>query len=86
MECRSVLKNALDWASEPFQRSAFRYKPVCLISLSLAVAGGVRAQYQLRETLHSMLAMVVPGPEMAVGGVHKEIFWATTLPMINPSL
>jgi chromate reductase len=67
-----VLKNALDWASEPFQRSAFRHKPVCLITLSLASAGGVRAQYQLRETLHSMLAMVVPGPEMAVGGVHKK--------------
>jgi chromate reductase, NAD(P)H dehydrogenase (quinone) len=67
-----VLKNALDWASQPFQRSAFRHKPVSLISSSLASTGGVRAQYQLRETLHSMLAMVVPGPEMAVGGVHAK--------------
>jgi chromate reductase len=67
-----VLKNALDWASEPFQRSVFRHKPVCLISLSLAATGGVRAQYQLRETLHSMLAIVVPAPEMAVGAVHTK--------------
>jgi chromate reductase len=67
-----VMKNALDWASEPFQRSAFHHKPVCLISLSLAATGGVRAQYQLRETLHSMLAIVVPGPEMAVGLVHTK--------------
>jgi chromate reductase, NAD(P)H dehydrogenase (quinone) len=64
-----VLKNALDWASQPFQRSAFRHKPVCLISSSLSATGGVRAQYQLRETLHSMLAIVVPGPEMVVGAV-----------------
>lgn len=67
-----VLKNALDWVSQPFQQSVFRHKPVSLISTSLAFTGGVRAQYQLRETLHSMLAIVVPGPEVAVGGVHTK--------------
>lgn len=68
-----VLKNALDWASQPFQDSAFRNKSVSLISTSVAFTGGVRAQYQLRETLHSMLAIVVPGPEVAVGGVHTKL-------------
>jgi chromate reductase len=67
-----VLKNALDWASQPFQQSVFRHKPVCVITSSLAATGGVRAQYQLRETLHSMLAIVVPGPEMVVGAVHTK--------------
>jgi chromate reductase len=67
-----VLKNALDWVSQPFQQSALRHKPVSLISTSLAFTGGVRAQYQLRETLHSMLAVVVPGPEVVVGGVHTK--------------
>ena len=67
-----VLKNALDWVSQPFQQSAFVHKPVSLISTSLAFTGGVRAQYQLRETLHSMLAIVVPGPEVVVGGVHRK--------------
>jgi chromate reductase, NAD(P)H dehydrogenase (quinone) len=67
-----VLKNALDWASQPYQRSAFRHKPVYLISSSLGPTGGVRAQYQLRETLHSMLAIVVPVPEMLIGGVHTK--------------
>jgi chromate reductase, NAD(P)H dehydrogenase (quinone) len=67
-----VLKNALDWVSQPFQHSVFRHKPVCLISSSLSITGGVRAQYQLRETLHSMLAMVVPAPEMVIGGVHTK--------------
>jgi chromate reductase, NAD(P)H dehydrogenase (quinone) len=68
-----VLKNALDWVSQPFQRSVFRRKPVSSISTSVAFTGGVRAQYQLRETLHSMLAMVVPGPEVVIGGVHGKI-------------
>lgn len=68
-----VLKNALDWASQPYQESVFRYKPVSLISTSLAFTGGVRAQHQLRETLHSMLAIVVPGPEVVVGGVHTKL-------------
>jgi chromate reductase len=68
-----VLKNALDWVSQPFQQSVFRYKPVSLISTSVAFTGGVRAQYQLRETLHSMLANVVPGPEIVVGGVHTKL-------------
>ena len=68
-----VLKNALDWVSQPFQRSVFRNKPVSLISTSVAFTGGVRAQCQLRETLHSMLAIVVPGPEIIIGGVHSKI-------------
>jgi NAD(P)H-dependent FMN reductase len=34
--------------------------------------GGVRAQYQLRETLIAMQAYVVPGPEVVVGGVHTK--------------
>jgi chromate reductase len=68
-----VLKNALDWASQPFQKSVFRGKPVSLISTSVAFTGGVRAQYQLRETLHSMLAVVVPGPEIVIGGVHTKL-------------
>ena len=68
-----VLKNALDWVSQPFQRSVFRNKPVSLISTSVAFTGGVRAQCQLRETLHSMLAIVVPGPEIVIGGVHSKI-------------
>jgi chromate reductase len=67
-----VLKNTLDWVSRPYHNSVFRYKPVSIITASLAFTGGVRAQYQLRETLISMLAHVVPGPEIVVGGVHTK--------------
>jgi len=67
-----VLKNTLDWISRPVFHSVLKNKPVTIITSSLAFTGGVRAQYQLRETLISMLAHVVPGPEVVVGGVHTK--------------
>ncbi|HWZ52962.1 MAG TPA: NADPH-dependent FMN reductase [Granulicella sp.] len=67
-----VLKNTLDWVSRPVFNSALKNKPVSIISSSLAFTGGVRAQAQLRETLSSMLARVVPGPDVVVGGVHAK--------------
>jgi chromate reductase len=68
-----VLKNALDWASRPVFESCFKNKPVSIISSSKAFTGGVRAQYQLRETLISMQAHLVMGPEVVVGGVHAKL-------------
>ena len=68
-----VLKNALDWASRPVFESCFKNKPVSIISSSKAFTGGVRAQYQLRETLISMHAHLVMGPEVVVGGVHSKL-------------
>jgi chromate reductase len=67
-----VLKNALDWASRPVFHSCFKNKPVSMISSSKAFTGGVRAQYQLRETLISMHAHLVMGPEVVVAGVHNN--------------
>ena len=67
-----VLKNTLDWVSRPVFNSSLKNKPVSIISSSLAFTGGVRAQSQLRETLSSMLARVVPGPDVVVGGVHTK--------------
>jgi chromate reductase len=67
-----VLKNALDWVSRPALNCVLKGKPVSIISSSLAFTGGVRAQYQLRETLIAMQAYVVPGPEVVVGGVHAK--------------
>src|SRR5271167_144435 len=68
-----VLKNALDWASRPVFESCFKHKPVSIISSSVAFTGGVRAQHQLRETLISMHAHIVMGPEVVVGGVHTNL-------------
>jgi chromate reductase len=68
-----VLKNALDWVSRPVFQSCLKNKPVSIISSSKAFTGGVRAQYQLRETLISMHAHLVMGPEVVVSGVHTHM-------------
>lgn len=67
-----VLKNTLDWLSRPAFESCFAGKPVSIITSSKAFTGGVRAQYQVREALISMHAHLVMGPEVVVGGVHRN--------------
>lgn len=68
-----VLKNALDWASRPHNGSPLRRKPILIMTSSPAFTGGVRAQYQIRETLVSALALPVATPEIVVGGVGSKI-------------
>lgn len=68
-----MLKNALDWLSRPHNQSCFKGKPVFFVTQSLGALGGVRAQYQLRETLSSMLAKPAILPEMAIPFVGEKI-------------
>ena len=68
-----VLKNALDWASRPHNASPLKDKPVLIVTSSPAVTGGVRAQYQIRETIVSALARPVSTPEIVVGQVGSKI-------------
>ena len=68
-----VLKNALDWASRPHNGSPLRDKPVLIISSSPAFTGGVRAQYQIRETLVAVLARPVGTPEIVISNVGEKI-------------
>lgn len=68
-----VLKNALDWVSRPHNGSPLRNKLVLIVTSSPAVTGGVRAQYQIRETLVSMLACPVNTPEIVIGQVGAKI-------------
>ena len=68
-----VLKNVLDWTSRPAFASCFRGKPVLIMTSAPGGTGGVRAQYQLRETLVSMLAHLVPGREILLAGVEKRV-------------
>jgi chromate reductase len=68
-----VLKNALDWVSRPHNGSPLKNKPVLIVTSSPAVTGGVRAQYQIRETLVSALARPVNTPEIVVGHVGSKM-------------
>lgn len=68
-----VLKNAFDWASRPHNGSPLRNKPVLIVTSSPAATGGVRAQYQIRETVISALARPLNTPEIVVGQVGSKI-------------
>jgi chromate reductase len=68
-----VLKNALDWASRPYGRSVLTDKPVLVISSSPAFTGGVRAHAQVNETLLSVQALILSGPQVVVGGVANKV-------------
>lgn len=68
-----VLKNALDWASRPYGKSALIGKPVLVISNSPAFTGGVRAHQQVNDTLLALPAKLLAGPQVVVGGVGEKI-------------
>ena len=68
-----VLKNALDWASRPYGRSALVRKPVLTMTASPAFTGGVRAQQQMNETLVAIPARPVLRPQIVIGGVHEKV-------------
>lgn len=58
-----VLKNTLDWVSRPAYQSVLALKPVGIVSASKGLAGGARAQLQLRHVLGATLSPVYPSPE-----------------------
>jgi chromate reductase, NAD(P)H dehydrogenase (quinone) len=68
-----VLKNALDWASRPYGKSCLANKPALVISISPAFTGGVRAHAQVNETLLSIPAQVLGGPQVVIGGIEAKI-------------
>jgi chromate reductase len=68
-----ALKNALDWASRPYGRSVLVNKPTLVISISPAFTGGVRAHAQVNETLLSIPARVMGGPQVVIAGVAHKV-------------
>ena len=68
-----VLKNTLDWLSRPAFASCCINKPALFATLSPGALGGVRAQYQLRETLSSMLCRLYPLMEIAVTHINGKL-------------
>src|SRR4051812_32127669 len=68
-----VLKNALDWASRPYGQSVLTGKPFLVISLSPAFTGGVRAQSHANETLLSVQAVPVLGPQVVIGDIANKV-------------
>ncbi len=58
-----VLKNVLDWVSRPAYKSVLANKPAGIISAAQGLAGGARAQAQLRHVFSATLTIVYPSRE-----------------------
>jgi chromate reductase len=61
-----VLKNAIDWASRPYGDNSFEGKPVAIMSASVGMLGGARAQYHLRQTFVFLNMYPFNRPEVLV--------------------
>ena len=67
-----VLKNALDVASRPYGDNAWSGKPVAIMSAAMSMAGGVRAQYQLRQCFIFLNMEALVQPEVAISSAHQR--------------
>jgi chromate reductase len=67
-----VLKNAIDWASRPYGDNAWNGKPGAIVSAAMSMGGGVRAQYQLRQSFVFLNIDAVVQPEVAIGNATER--------------
>jgi len=68
-----VLKNAIDWASRPHGDNVFEGKPVAVMSASIGMLGGARAQYHLRQSFVYLDMYPVNKPEVIVTFAPQKI-------------
>jgi chromate reductase, NAD(P)H dehydrogenase (quinone) len=61
-----VLKNAIDCASRPYGDNPFDGKPAAIMSASIGMLAGARAQYHLRQTLVFLNMFPLNRPEVMV--------------------
>jgi len=67
-----VLKNAIDVASRPYGDNAWSGKPIAIMSAAIGIAGGIRAQYQLRQCFVFLNLEAVVQPEVAIGNAPQR--------------
>jgi chromate reductase len=60
------LKNAVDWASRPPNKSVLRDKPAAIMGASSGGIGTARAQLSLRQSFVFTNTLVMPQPEVLV--------------------
>lgn len=59
-------KNAIDWASRPPSDNVWNGKPAGIMSASIGMLGGARAQYDLRRTMVTLNMFPINRPEVIV--------------------
>ncbi len=66
-----VLKNAIDWVSRE-QPQPFAGKPAAIMSVSMSLLGGVRAQYDLRRAMVFLDMHCLNKPEVMIASAHER--------------
>jgi chromate reductase len=61
-----VLKNAIDWASRPSNKSVLNRKPAALMGCSPGLGGTIRAQHTLRQSFVFTDTHVMSQPEIKI--------------------
>ncbi len=67
-----VLKNAIDWASRPPDKTPLRGKPAAIMGASPGPHGTVRAQLQLRQTFVFTQTLALLAPEVLIARAHEK--------------
>ena len=66
-----VLKNAIDWQSRQSPQP-FAGKPAAVMSASMSLLGGVRAQYDLRRIMIFLDVHFLNRPEVMIASAHER--------------
>jgi len=66
------LKNAIDWGSRPYGDNSWDDKPVGIMSESIGMLGGIRAQYHLRQMMLFTNMHPLNKPEIIIGNVKEK--------------
>ena len=67
-----ALKNAIDWASRPYGKSAWGRKKILVTSASPGGIAGAVANYQVKQCLLHLGSNVLGHPEFMVGGAFQK--------------
>jgi chromate reductase len=67
-----VLKNAIDWGSQPLGQNSWDGKPVGIMGASNSSLGTARAQYHLRQVLTALNMYALNRPEVLIGSAAQK--------------
>jgi chromate reductase len=68
-----VLKNAIDWASRPYNDNSFDDKPVATIGATDGMLGTAVVQYHMREIFSFLNAHPMERPQLFISGISGKL-------------
>ena len=68
-----ALKNAIDWASRPYDSSVLFDKPTGIIGATMGLAGTAISQMHLRQVLDQLHVRVLPFQKVFISQVHEKV-------------